>query len=104
MTFFFFFGNYFYWLPGEIPPYQPNQYPHHEKGGRSGPQREIHYPTKQACAHHRYLVATREQSEKFQSKSSRNEYLYICYDRLLKAGAVLRKLWAHTGTALQRDE
>lgn len=36
MTFFFFFGNYFYWLPGEIPPYQPNQYPHREKGGGGG--------------------------------------------------------------------
>lgn len=31
--FLFFFGNYFYWLPGEIPPYQPNQYPYCEKGG-----------------------------------------------------------------------
>lgn len=39
-----FFGNYFYWLPGEIPPYQPNQYPHHGWEGRGGPQRGIHYP------------------------------------------------------------
>lgn len=37
-----FFGNYFYWLPGEIPPCQPNQYPHHE--GEGGAVPSSHYP------------------------------------------------------------
>lgn len=41
---FFFFGNYFYWLPGEIPPYQPNQYPHSEKGGGVVPREKFIIP------------------------------------------------------------
>lgn len=91
-----FFGNYFYWLPGEIPPCQPNQYPHHEGEGGAVPKEALIIPqTDERLSQVTSGNQTRRQKVLLKKiKNRKYEHLYICRGRELKVGVVFRNLWS----------